>query len=110
MELQKSKRQGDVLVMRVDSIPANLEAAEPESGELVILAHGEVTGHHHSLPASNGRVTMYGHDEEGPRFIDVKRPTPLSHQEHDAIEFPTGLYEVIRQREYTPQEIRRVAD
>lgn len=105
-ETQPTYRQGDVLVKRVDAIPAGLKPVEPENG-LVILAHGEVTGHHHSLPAvsDTGRVTMYGHDTEGPRFIDIERPTLLTHQEHAAIELPTGLYEVVRQRQYTPQGI-----
>lgn len=101
-------RQGDVLLRTVGSIPTTAKIIEPENG-LVILAHGEQTGHHHSF-AANEFVSLYGHENDGPRFIDVKRPSALVHQEHSPIELPVGVYEVIRQREYTPAAIVQVRD
>jgi hypothetical protein len=111
MEKRPQYRQGDVYLKRVDTIPAGLKPVKPKNGR-VILAHGEVTGHHHSFPAKvgNGRITMYGQDENAPRFIDIPHPATLVHQEHAPINVEPGTYEVIRQREYSPKEIRRVLD
>ena len=47
-------------------------------------------------------------------WIKVNRPTVLEHQRphdtHAPIKFAKGVYEVRRQREYTPEGWRRVAD
>lgn len=40
-------RQGDVLIERIAEIPATAEK-QPKATR-IILAHGEVTGHHHTL-------------------------------------------------------------
>lgn len=34
----------------------------------------------------------------------------IVHEEHGPIELPTGNYEVVRQREYSPEEVRNVFD
>lgn len=47
----KHYRQGDVLIERIDSIPA--EATRQRKSCKIILAHGEVTGHHHCLEVSD---------------------------------------------------------
>ena len=51
------------------------------------------------------------YDFKGERFLEVtaERAT-LVHQEHAAIELPKGTYRVWIQREYSPEEIRRVVD
>src|ERR1700688_418630 len=41
-------RQGDILIVPVDQLPAGLKWIERENGR-VILAHGEVTGHAHAI-------------------------------------------------------------
>ena len=41
-------RQGDVLIERIPSLPANAKKMARENGR-VILAHGEVTGHAHAI-------------------------------------------------------------
>jgi hypothetical protein len=41
-------RQGDVLVVAVDSIPVNAVTVSRTSGEMV-LAYGEATGHRHAI-------------------------------------------------------------
>lgn len=47
---------------------------------------------------------------DGRRFLFVDRPCVLTHQEHGPIALAPGSYEVIRQREYSPEAIRNVAD
>jgi hypothetical protein len=98
-------RQGDVLLKPIQSLPKGLAKQEP--GKL-ILAYGEVTGHAHEIKERTS-VTAWV-DDKGSLFLDVEEPTTLTHQEHDEVVIAPGKYQVIRQREYTPEEIRNVAD
>ena len=102
-------RQGDVLIKPVSSIPAGLAEVPREDGRL-ILAHGEVTGHAHVVSCPEARMFGSLTADDGPRFIDVPRPTSVVHDEHAPLGLAAGFYEVRRQREYSPEEIRRVAD
>lgn len=97
-------RQGDVLIRRIPSLPK--QKAQPRLNG--ILAYGEVTGHAHRVESTekaevleieNGLYLRVGDD--GVRII---------HEEHGEIVLPPGNYEVEIQREYTPAEIRNVAD
>ncbi len=116
-------RQGNVFLIRQDApIPADCRPVESERGR-TILAHGELTGHHHSVDASVAQLferspmvaanavsraaTMGLADE---RYLLISEPTALTHQEHAAIPLPAGVYRVTIQREYAPEGIRRVAD
>ncbi len=103
----KIYRQGDVLIERIAKLPQGLERRKPENGR-IILAHGEVTGHHHSLAADPADWwKRAGSDEQ---FLTVKEQTEVVHQEHAPIALPPGDYLVTRQREYAPEAIRNVAD
>lgn len=100
----KLYRQGDVLIRQIKSLPAQ-KATKRESG---ILAFGEVTGHAHKVETlTQAEVLEIGNDlylrvsEEGVRIV---------HDEHAPIELPAGNYEVTIQKEYSPAEIRNVAD
>ena len=91
-------RQGDLLINRVEKLPTGKK--KPRKNR--ILAHGEVTGHHHELTA--GEVFEIGKRV----FFTTKKNTTLTHQEHGHIEFEPGTYEVTRQREYTARKKRAV--
>lgn len=100
-------RQGDVLLVRIDAIPEGGRAVEAEDGRL-ILARGEVTGHHHSVAMVAAELVDV---EARGVFLRIMEATPLVHQEHAAIVLEPGTYEVRRQREYEPGELpRQVAD
>jgi hypothetical protein len=99
-------RQGDVLVSPATR-PAKLAPVAKEQGR-VILAHGEVTGHAHEIAPASAAMLMEGLD--GERYLLVDAPCSLVHQEHGTIQLTPGSYKVTRQREYTPEEIRQVAD
>jgi hypothetical protein len=43
-------------------------------------------------------------------MVEGDAPVALEHDEHDTIAIPPGNYKVIRQREYSPEAIRNVAD
>ena len=102
-------RQGDVLIVPIARLPADLEPVKREHGRLV-LAHGEVTGHAHAI--KDNRAALFRDPELAAIFMHVSGdgPVALEHQEHDTIHIPPGDYQVIRQREYTPDAIRNVAD
>lgn len=113
-------RQGDVLIERVEILPGKI-TPQPENGR-IILAHGEVTGHAHELVEVQ-HSQIFDADESFkiggdlddvralPRMaLTVGRKTAVKHQEHQRIPLKKGSYRVTRQREYSPQELRNVAD
>lgn len=118
-------RQGDVLVIYTPGV--KLGAKLPHEGGAAVLAHGEVTGHSHQLPGStaslyaleDNRVTgesaiqaiaRLGGGLIPDRGLEMKRSAALKHEEHDHIKLPAGSYTVRIQREYSPAELRNVAD
>ena len=103
-------RQGDVLLIPIDDVPRNAKAVHRENGKL-ILAHGEATGHHHAFDVDVTNVELVTKEGADELYLLVHgTPAPLTHQEHDTIHVDPGAYEVRRQREYAPEEIRQVAD
>ncbi len=98
-------RQGDVMLIPCQTSMDGAKAIKPRNGRL-ILAEGEATGHHHSVDCKTAGLF----DLLGKTVLVVDTPTRIEHQEHGAIEIAPGQYWVVRQREYSPQEIRRVMD
>lgn len=110
---KRAVRQGDVLVVPVADLPRLAPRGDRKKVEThteqVILAHGEVTGHHHSM--YRGAVMFRDDGGSGGTFIDVA-PTaePLVHQEHSALKIAPGVNRVLRQRVAVSGVVRRVAD
>ena len=103
-------RQGDVLIERVDAIPAGAALRERDKGR-VILAYGEVTGHAHAIDDSVEAPTAVLLDSvDGLAFLKVDALSRLVHEEHSTIELAPGNYRITTQREYEPEGWRRVAD
>ena len=105
---------GDVLITAIKNTTAGIQPLAADNGR-VILAHGEVTGHAHALPAD--RVNAFYKEGDdigisgGPSYIEVVKEAPVTHEEHAAISLAPGKYEIIRQREYDMLAgVRRVAD
>lgn len=102
----KMYRQGDVLIVQVNSIPRGA-VVRPREGGRVVLAHGEVTGHAHAFAEAGVGLL----DANGITYLDVRRAVAmLDHEEHGRIEIGRGKYIVRRQRQYTPSAIINVAD
>jgi hypothetical protein len=106
-------RQGDVLLIKRPATDAlvfrDVARASPENGR-VILAHGEATGHTHSVDGA--AATLHELTPEK-RYLEVWAPTELTHEEHAPIALEPGLYRVVRQREFAPAmpgAFRRVRD
>jgi hypothetical protein len=103
-------RQGDVALVRVKSIPADA-VEQPATGNKVILALGEATGHHHRFEFldQTQNVRLYvAHG--GARYLDVSAPADLLHEEHSTARLGAGKYLLPQQVEYTPAELLRVQD
>lgn len=91
-------RQGDVLLLRVARRPAGVRKVVREDGR-VVLAHGEATGHAHTIASPEAELYEAG---GGDRYLEVREPVSLRHQEHEAIGLAPGVYRVRLQREYAP--------
>mgnify|MGYP001128290155 CR=1 FL=1 len=109
--------QGDVHFTRRDTLPSGLVPAAPVNGRIVVT-HSE-TGHDHVMvldhvETGEPAVVMYGTDNPLVSWLQVNRPTALEHlrphDTHEPIMFEPGIYEVRRQREYSPEGWRRVED
>lgn len=100
----KSYRQGDVHIVAVHSIPDGA-TQEKRKGD-IILAHGEVSGHAHRIKSKKAVAW----EAAAERFLQAMEQTPITHEEHVKIPADQGSYIVVIQTEYTPAELRRVAD
>lgn len=98
-------RQGDVMLVRVNALPENAQKTKPGQRG-VVLAEGEVTGHAHTMSADT--TTMYTALQR--EWVVVETDTDLTHEEHDALTIPAGIWRVVHQREYDAGEVRRVLD
>lgn len=108
-------RQGDVIMVRVDNTDAEPKQVEP--GQRVILMHGEVTGHTHSLrldTPTKKKPSVPVFDASAERYIQFAFGGNLSHEEHDTAGpdvLVAGKYELGIQVEAGPDNmLRQVAD
>jgi len=95
------KRQGDVLVVKVDKIPESAIKVDSR-----ILAEGEAAGHLHELDLGevyeDGDVLYFR--------VPADKKASLNHPEHKVISFDAGEYKVVRQREYIPDGWKTIRD
>lgn len=119
-------RQGDVLIIWEPGIKTS--GLKPIAGErgAAVLAYGESTGHAHTVPGGLmyaldpndvlGAIQGRSDRRQAPvglipdRALELSAPAVLQHEEHDPISLPAGTYRVRLQREYSPGELRNVAD
>lgn len=138
MEIFKNQAaQGDMFIRVVDKLPDNVKEADDEKGNFV-LAHSE-TGHNHIVKKQPG-VSFYSSNDDAFVAYLVVEPKKLvsdnisdarisvavehlrDHDTHETISFLTGdffdklkdkakkVFEIRRQREYTPEGFRRAQD
>lgn len=93
-------RQGDVFFQKIESKPEGLKLQKGN-----ILVYGEATGHAHRL--KEGQIFT---NDAGQMILILKKASQVLHEEHKAVNLSKGLWAVVRQREYTPEEIRTVVD
>ncbi len=102
-------RQGDIYIFAAEELPGDLMPVKREGGR-IILALGETTGHAHAILDRGADLFESVTLED--RFLQVlaEGGVDLVHEEHSGIHLPAGNYVVRRQREYSPEAIRQVAD
>lgn len=107
-------KQGDLMLISIEALPEGVVAQKNDNGYFV-LAHSE-TGHHHAVLADND-VEFYADPKDDMKsYFVVKKVigSLLEHMRsfdtHKSIKIPPGIYELRRQREYTPQGWRKVED
>lgn len=91
----------------VETIPERTKPAEKDKRGTV-LAEGEATGHHHTLPP---KARLFRYDDTAlTSYVDIgNMPLALKHQEHGPIKIK-GKNEVRIQRQWTLGRMKRVVD
>jgi hypothetical protein len=108
-----SAAQGDCLLLKIEKLPADVSLVEAENGQFVV-AHSE-TGHNHCVK-ERPTVKLYASVDQFRGYLEVTgdQPAVLEHHRsfdtHESLEIKPGIYEIRRQREYTPEGFRRAAD
>jgi len=109
----KIAAQGDMMLIRITALPVGLTELPAENGQH-ILAHSE-TGHNHVV-MDRPAVRHFAAMDEFRSYLEVSGDDPVELQHlrsfdtHESVEIKPGIYEVRRQREYTPEGFRRAAD
>jgi hypothetical protein len=118
-EVKKLAAQGDVMFRRIAALPNDV--VEQEVTGRIVVAHSE-TGHHHAI--EQGQARLFEKIERDPmvcflqidgEYADVVHHRP--HDTHDTLRLlgalpgmTSGIWEARRQREWTPEGLRRIED
>lgn len=101
-------RQGDVGIVEYATPPKTIEPITRD-GDVIVVAHGEVTGHRHLIREPS--ATMLRAEGVSDRVIAFGRDAVLEHDEHGPIQMGGGTVRGVRiQSEYSEAELRVVAD
>ena len=94
-------RQGDILFKE------STDKVDGEGLKKLVIAEGEITGHHHILVAEAGSKIVGDRTK-----FTVLGKAKLIHPEHDTINFTSGTYIVSTEREYDyiDQQLKAVQD
>lgn len=96
-------RQGDVLLVAVDTIPDDATVI-PRKTNGVVLADGKASGHAHRIPSFAASLHQTA---DGARYLRAVEPVVLVHEEHSVVALPAGDYLVNIHAEYQPGELPR---
>jgi hypothetical protein len=119
IEIKHRGAQGDVMFRRVRAVPDGFEKSTAEGP--IVVAHSE-TGHHHVVEDLScfhfvsPRDTMVAYLQLGDGCaagggVDVVHKRPFdTHETLRLLGKPGDVFEVRRQREWTPEGWRRVED
>ncbi len=88
-------QHGDVLLKQVAKLPQDAKEI-PRKGNVLILAEGESTGHHHVITANPAKLWELKND----LYLEVIEPVTIIHEEHKTLPIPIGIYEIGRVKEY----------
>lgn len=113
---EKMAAQGDLMIRRIEKLPEGAKLENAQNGVFVV-AHSE-TGHNHVIEAAPN-VQLFTTGDPMISYLEVIEATDetetllkhlRSYDTHETIKINPGIYEIRRQREYTPEGWRRVED
>ena len=114
MRIEQIGFQGDIMVRRVAAVPQGMRV-ESASGEHHVIAHSE-TGHHHVMDAT-GAVRWVSEDPSVCYLVLERADVQIEHlrgwDTHASLLLGGGVgavWEVRRQREWTPEGERMAVD
>jgi len=110
MKNVKHYRQGDVYITKVEYVNTEGYTKRQPKGSNLILAYGEVTGHHHSINLLDTPDAELLENPSGDMILKLNGFATITHQEHAPIVLNPGFYECFIQEEYDPEGMRRVQD
>jgi len=98
-KIQKHYRQGDLLIQQIESLPKGLKKRANK-----VVLYGLQTGHSHFLKSGS----VYD-GKNGSIYIELPTKSQFLHDsDHDPIDLPKGVYQVIRQKEYLSKDMVRL--
>jgi hypothetical protein len=104
-------QQGDVALEKISTLPSGLKPVKRDQRGIV-LAEGEVTGHHHRIQFQP--LVKLLEAEDGRRYLvnNSKSAVALTHEEHNPITIDPGIYEVgaIHEIDHLTQMVAPVRD
>jgi hypothetical protein len=109
----KIAAQGDLMFIRIDSLPNDAVLQDAKNGEYV-ASHSE-TGHKHIIRQCEDVKFYLAANDNMRAYLVVNKDGPLiehmrDFDTHEPIAFKQGIYEIRRQREYTPEGWRVALD
>lgn len=103
---KQAYRHGEILLVKVDSLPIGLELSNSK-----ILMTGS-HGNNHSI--DNGELYFVNNESEFTFGYLVAKDTSLYHPEHKddtgKAKIKDGIYQLIKQQEYTPDGLVPIID
>lgn len=114
MKILKQVHQGDVLFLKVDTLPAGEQQQQlPSSDKGIVIHHGEALGHYHRIPnPTAGLVAVRISDGNSVQTMALKvtQPTEVVHEEHNPVMLDVGHWIARTQRESFQGMTREIAD
>lgn len=102
--------QGDLGLLKIESIPEGRESVSIPDGQ---LAEGQTRGSRHVIRHDHmGHVEFFKSDDNplnGP-VVHAKAPVEVTHPDHGHVTVPAGVYQIRYQREQTAEDFRRLVD
>ena len=108
--------QGDLYIRRIEALPKDAKLVEAVKNQFVV-AHSE-TQHNHVIEAKPN-ISLYTTGDPMVSYLEVIEATEAtetllehlrSFETHETIKIPNGIFEIRRQREYTPEGWQKVED
>jgi hypothetical protein len=95
-------RQGDIMLVPVTDkytigMVRKSVKQRKRTGEGLIVAEGEATGHHHRVRTKGVRLVEVG----GTLYLQGPE-SKLEHEEHETLTVPKGTHRIVQQREHAP--------